>query len=79
MQLDKNSLNKLLAANDKQLWQFVRMIAASSGVELPAEISPEDMKKLREGVSLASDSGIDTETAASYLKDLGVNGIPGGK
>jgi len=71
MQLDKNAISSLLSSNDERLWQFVRALAAASGVTLPEKISAEDMQRLREGVRAAADSGITGETVADALKRYG--------
>ena len=68
MQLDKNAISSLLSADDERLWQFVRTLAAASGVTLPEKISAEDMQRLRDGVRIAANSGITGENVAEALK-----------
>ena len=68
MQLDKNPISSLLSADDERLWQFVRTLAAASGVTLPEKISAEDMQRLRDGVRIAANSGITGENVAEALK-----------
>ena len=68
MQLDKNAISSLLSADDARLWQFVRTLAAASGVTLPEKISAEDMQRLRDGVRIAANSGITGENVAEALK-----------
>ena len=78
MELDKNAVNKLLASGDTQLWQFIQMVAASSGIELPSNVSHEEMKNLRAAILGAANSGITAEQATEYLKNMGIN-YGGGK
>lgn len=60
MQLDRNTLQKILQQNDAQLWQTIRMIAAQSGVELPiGAMSPSDMAALRAALGKATDADIE--------------------
>ena len=68
MQLDKNAISSLLSADDERLWQFVRTLAAASGVTLPEKISAEAMQRLRDGVRIAANSGITGENVAEALK-----------
>lgn len=71
MHLDKNSLQKLLQQSDTQLWQTIRMIAAQSGVELPAgAMSPNDMAAIRAALGRATDSDIERamEMLGKYRK-----------
>ena len=68
MQLDKNAISSLLSADDERLWQFVRTLAAASGVTLPEKISAEDMQRLRDGVRIAANSGITGENVVEALK-----------
>lgn len=60
MQLDKNTIQKLLQQSDAQLWQTIRMIAAQSGIDLPVKsMSPSDMAAIRSALGRATDADID--------------------
>lgn len=59
MQLDKNTLQKLLMQNDAQLWQTIRVIAAQSGIDLPAQsLGQSDMASIRSALGRATDADI---------------------
>jgi hypothetical protein len=58
MQLNKESLNKLLMQSDEQLWQTIKMIASSAGFKLDKAPSPSEMQALRAALSGASDDDI---------------------
>ncbi|MBR6742855.1 MAG: hypothetical protein IKM09_05370 [Clostridia bacterium] len=73
MELDKNAINKLLSSNDKQLWSFIQMAAGSAGINLPSQISAEEMAALRQTILGAAGSGISTEDAMAYLKNMGID------
>ncbi|MBR2454236.1 MAG: hypothetical protein IKB35_04455 [Clostridia bacterium] len=73
MELDKNAINKLLSSNDKQLWSFIQMAAGSAGINLPSQISAEEMAALRQTILGAAESGISTEDAMAYLKNMGID------
>ena len=73
MELDKNAVNKLLSSNDKQLWSFIQMVAANAGINLPAQVSTEEMAALRQTILGAAGSGISKEEAMAYLKNMGVS------
>ena len=79
MQLDKNAVNNLLAGNDAQLWQFIRMVAASSGISLPDNVGPAEMQQLRAAILGAANSTMTAEDAMAFLKNMGVNYNPGDK
>ncbi len=79
MELDKNAVNKLLSSGDTQLWQFIRAVAASSGITLPENASPSELQTLRQTILGAANSGMSADDAMSYLKQMGVNYPNGGK
>ena len=59
MQLDPNTVNRLVCQSDDKLWSAIRMIAAQNGVSLPATTPPaEDMSRLRDAIAGISDSDI---------------------
>ena len=59
MQIDRQSLNKLLALNDRQLSMMIGKIASSSGVDLTSfNIDPKDIKRVREALSSATDDDL---------------------
>lgn len=79
MELDKNAVNRLLASGDTQLWQFIRAVAASSGINLPEKVSESELQTLRQTILGAANSGMSADDAMAYLKQMGVNYPNGGK
>ncbi len=79
MELDKNAVNRLLQSGDAQLWQFIRAVAASSGITLPENASASDLQTLRQTILGAANSGMSADDAMAYLKQMGVNYQNGGK
>lgn len=59
MQLDRNSLDKLLKLNDKQLMSIIKGLAADSGID-PASlnININDISSLRSALSSATDEDL---------------------
>ncbi len=67
MNLDRNSLNRLLSLNDLQLKAVMEKLARDSGLDLSEfNISPADIGSVRTALSGASDS--DIEKIAEQLK-----------
>ena len=67
MQLDKNTLSKILSLDDASLWQAITLIAKESGFDLSKKsIRPEDIAKLRAALSGASEE--DIRKAAEQLE-----------
>ena len=59
MQLDPNTVNRLVSQSDDKLWSAIRMIATQNGVSLPATTPPaEDMRRLRDAIAGISDSDV---------------------
>ena len=59
MQLDKNTLNMLLALSDAQLTNVIRTISEKSGLDLSSfNISSNDVKSIRHALENASDEDI---------------------
>lgn len=59
MQIDRQSLNKLLSMNDTQLKLVISRIAAESGIDLSEfNINPKDIESVRRALSSASDSDL---------------------
>ena len=59
MQLDKNTLNMLLALNDAQLVNVIKTISEKSGLDLSSfNISSNDVKSIRRALENASDEDI---------------------
>ena len=59
MQLDKNTLNMLLALNDAQLTNVIRTISEKSGLDLSSfNITANDVKSIRRALENASDEDI---------------------
>ena len=59
MQIDRDSLNKLLGMNDLQLKLVINKLAKESGID-PASfnINPRDIQSIREALSSATDSDL---------------------
>ena len=59
MQLDKNTLNMLLALNDAQLVNIIKTISEKSGLDLSSfNITQNDVKSIRHALENASDEDI---------------------
>ena len=59
MQLDKNTLNMLLALNDAQLVNVIKTISEKSGLDLSSfNITSNDVKSIRYALENASDEDI---------------------
>ena len=59
MQLDKNTLNMLLALNDAQLVNIIRTISEKSGLDLSSfNITAGDVKGIRHALENATDEDI---------------------
>ena len=59
MQLDKNTLNMLLALSDAQLTNVIRTISEKSGLDLSSfNITANDVKSIRHALENASDEDI---------------------
>ena len=59
MQIDRASLQKLLAMNDRQLMTVISRLAASSGMD-PATlgIDPKDIASIRQALGSATDEDL---------------------
>lgn len=60
MQIDRESLEKLLTLNDRQLKMVINKLASDSGID-PASfnINPQDIESIRRALSTASDSDLE--------------------
>ena len=59
MQLDRKTLDRMLSLNDDQLKGIILSLAESSGLDLSAfNISPNDIKSIRNALSGATDEDI---------------------
>ena len=59
MQIDRQSLDKLLALNDRQLSLVINKIAASSGLDLSSfNIDPKDIENVRRALKGATDDDL---------------------
>lgn len=73
MNFDQNTLNALLALDDRTLWQTIRHIAASHNIALPEGNIPRgDMEKLRAAMSGASQA--DVNEAMRIINEYGKGG-----
>lgn len=69
MQLDKQTLQKLLLMNDRQLASVIRSLAENSGLDLSTfNIRPDDIQSIRKALSGATDE--DLARAADQLRDF---------
>ncbi|MBE6597705.1 MAG: hypothetical protein E7641_08580 [Ruminococcaceae bacterium] len=60
MQIDRQSLEKLLTLNDRQLIAVINRLAADSGIDLSAfGVSSGDVKKLRSALGSATDEDLE--------------------
>ena len=66
MQIDRQSLEKLLTLNDRQLKMVITKLAADSGID-PASfnINTSDVNSIRQALSSASDADL-TRIAQMY-------------
>ena len=66
MQIDRASLERLLAMNDRQLLSVVNRLAAGSGID-PATlgINPTDIQSIRQALGSATDEDLQ-RIAAQY-------------
>lgn len=70
MQLDRKSLNRLLALSDRQLQIFVEKLATEYGLDLSRfQIKDGDIQSLRRAIGNASDE--DLLELGRQLKDRG--------
>ncbi len=59
MQIDKNTLNMLLALNDAQLVNIIKTISEKSGLDLSSfNITTNDVKSIRHALETASEEDI---------------------
>ena len=59
MQIDKNTLNMLLALNDAQLVNIIKTISEKSGLDLSSfNITTNDVKSIRHALENASEEDI---------------------
>lgn len=59
MTLDKNSINMLLTLDDAHLAMVIKQLAASAGVPTDSiNLSHNELKGIREALSMATDSDI---------------------
>ena len=59
MQLDKNTLNMLLAMNDRQLVNVIKAISEKSGLDLSSfNITSNDVQSIRRALENANDEDI---------------------
>ena len=69
MQLDKQTLQKLLLMNDRQLASVIRSLAENSGLDLSTfNIRPDDIQSIRTALSGATDE--DLARAADQLRNF---------
>lgn len=66
MQLNRDTLNRLLSQSDDALWKTIRSIAAAAGLKIDRTPTPSEMQALRAALSGASDR--DIKSALDALK-----------
>ena len=59
MQIDRKMLNRLLTMNDEQLGEFIRKIAAETGID-PAMLglNPQNIQSIRTALGSATESDL---------------------
>lgn len=62
MQLDKNSIDKLLLLDDNGMWAVIRLIASQSGINLPPNLPVDQLALIRRALANATDDDIATAT-----------------
>ena len=69
MKIDKTKLNAMLSLSDEQLWEEIRTIAKSKGINMP-EKSPtgSELNKVRS--ALADADKLNLPTAIRLMNDL---------
>ena len=73
MQIDRKSLEKLLAMNDRQLSNVIHKIDGESGVDLSTfNVNPEDIAGVRRALSSATDE--DLVRVAEQYEEIKKNG-----
>ena len=73
MQIDRKSLEKLLAMNDRQLSSVIHKIAGESGIDLSTfNVNPEDIAGVRRALSSATDE--DLVRVAEQYEQIKKNG-----
>ncbi len=59
MQIDRESLNKLLSMNDRQLSMIINKIAIESGIDPSVlNMNPKDINSIRNALSSATDEDL---------------------
>lgn len=68
MEINKNTLSRMLSMDNTELWRTIRLIASTSGINLKdTQASAEDMAKIR--TALSSVSGDDIKRALEILEN----------
>lgn len=63
MQIDRQSLEKLLTLNDRQLLLVINKLAADSGIDLSSfNVNTKDIKSIRAALGSASDADLEAVT-----------------
>lgn len=76
MQIDKQSLQKLLNLNDRQLGLVINKIAVENGIDPSAfNINPKDIESVRRALSSISDE--DIKLLTQQYEDFKKNGGKG--
>ena len=67
MNLDKNSINKLLALDDARLAVVIRQLASSAGISPSSlNLGPAELSAIRQALSMATEG--DLSRAAELIK-----------
>ncbi len=73
MQIDRQSLQKLLTLNDRQLGLVINKLAAENGIDPSAfNINPKDIESVRRALSSVSDE--DLKLLTQQLENFKKNG-----
>lgn len=69
MNLDKNSINKLLALDDARLAVVIRQLASSAGISPSSlNLGPNELSAIRQALSMATEG--DLSRAAELIKSF---------
>ena len=59
MKIDKEKLNQIASLPDESLWQIIRALGVSSGIDLSGvSVSREQIAKIRSALSVVTDDDI---------------------
>ena len=71
MEINKSSIDRMVAMSDEDLWRAIRLIASTSGIKLENSPAPAgEMAKIRSALSSATDKDVREafDVLAKYTK-----------